>query len=62
MAALPKEREEAVRMDGGGHMATFFRVMLPLALPSIGTLAIFCLQGTWEEFFTAKGVLGGRAE
>ena len=59
MAALPKELEEAVRIDGGGHMTTFFRVMLPLALPSVGTLAIFCLQGTWEEFFSAKVVLGG---
>ena len=59
MAALPKELEEAVRIDGGGHMTTFLRVMLPLAVPSIGTLAIFCLQGTWEEFFTAKVVLGG---
>lgn len=59
MAALPKELEEAVRIDGGGHMTTFFRVMLPLALPSIGTLAIFCLQGTWEEFFSAKVILGG---
>ncbi len=59
MAALPKELEEAVRIDGGGHMTTFFRVMLPLALPAIGTLMIFCLQGTWEEFFSAKVVLGG---
>ena len=37
MAALPKELEDAVKIDGGGHMTTFFRVMLPLALPSIGT-------------------------
>ncbi len=59
MASLPKELEEAVYIDGGGHMVTFFRVMLPLALPSIGTLAIFCLQGTWEEFFSAKVILGG---
>lgn len=59
MAALPKELEEAVLIDGGGHMTTFFRVMLPLALPSIGTLAIFCMQGTWEEFFSAKVILGG---
>ena len=61
MAALPKELEEAVRIDGGGHMTTFLRVMLPLALPSIGTLAIFCLQGTWEEFFSAKVILGAVA-
>lgn len=36
--------------------------MLPLALPSIGTLAIFCLQGTWEEFFSAKVILGAVQE
>ena len=59
MAALPKELEEAVLIDGGGHMTTFFKVMLPLALPSISTLAIFCIQGTWEEFFSAKVILGG---
>ncbi len=58
MAALPKDLEDAVKIDGGGHMTTFFRVMLPLVLPSIGTLAIFCLQGTWEEFFSAKVILG----
>ena len=58
-AALPKELEESVRIDGGGHIATFFQVMLPLMLPAIGTLAIFCFQGTWEEFFTAKVVVGG---
>ena len=59
MAALPRELEEAVLIDGGGHFTTFFKVMLPLALPSISTLAIFCLQGTWEEFFSAKVILGG---
>ena len=59
METLPRELEEAVKMDGGGHMTAFFRVMLPIALPGIGTLAIFCLQGTWEEFFSAKVVLGG---
>ncbi len=58
-ASLPKELEESVRIDGGGHFTTFFRVLLPLALPAVGTLAIFCFQGTWEEFFTAKVVLGG---
>ncbi len=57
--SLPKELEESVRIDGGGHFTTFFKVLLPLALPAIGTLAIFCFQGTWEDFFTAKIVLGG---
>lgn len=58
-ASLPRELEESVRIDGGGHFSIFFRVLLPLMLPAIGTLAIFCFQFTWEEFFTAKVVLGG---
>jgi multiple sugar transport system permease protein len=61
-AALPAELEDSVRVDGGGNMTAFFHVMLPLALPAIATLAIFCLQGTWEEFFTAKIILGGVAD
>ncbi len=40
-------------------MTAFLRVMLPLALPSVGTPAIFCHQGTWEEFFSAKVIPGG---
>ncbi len=58
-AALPKELEESAFIDGAGNMTVFIRVMFPLMVPAIGTLAIFCMQGIWEEFFTAKVVLGG---
>ena len=58
-ASLPNELEESVVLDGGGHGTIFFHVMLPLSKPALGTLAIFSLQGYWEEFFSAKVVLGG---
>jgi len=58
-AALPRELEESAKIDGGSNLTVFRRVMLPLMLPSVATLAIFSLQGTWEEFFTAKVILGG---
>jgi multiple sugar transport system permease protein len=57
--SIPKEIEESVVIDGGTHRTVFSRIMLPLSKPALGTLAIFGMQGTWEEFFTAKIILGG---
>ena len=45
-------------MDGGGHGTIFFRIMLPLSTPAIGTMTIFAFQGFWEEYFTAKVLVG----
>lgn len=57
---VPKELEESVIIDGGGHGAMFFSVMLPMSKPALSTMAIFTLQGTWEEFFSAKVILGAK--
>ncbi len=55
---LPDALSESVIMDGGTHMTIFTRIMLPLSKPAIGTMTIFALQGIWEEYFTAKILLG----
>lgn len=47
---LPRELEEAARIDGAGTFQTFWRIMLPLARPGLITLAILSFQGTWNEF------------
>ena len=60
--SIPGEIEESVLMDGGTHRTIFSKIMLPLSKPALGTMAIFGLQGTWEEFFTAKIVLGLKQE
>ncbi len=56
--SLPDALSESVIVDGGGHGDIFFRVMLPLSKPAIGTMSIFALQGFWEEYFTAKVLVG----
>lgn len=56
--SLPDALSDSVRLDGGGHGTIFFRVMLPLSLPAIGTMTIFSFQGYWEEYFTAKVLVG----
>lgn len=55
---LPNSLAESVRLDGGGEGTIFFRIMLPLSTPAIGTMAIFAFQGFWEEYFTAKVLVG----
>jgi multiple sugar transport system permease protein len=49
--ALPNELEEAAYIDGASHFRIWWRVMLPLTLPSLVTLAILTFQGAWNEFF-----------
>lgn len=54
----PRSLSESVIVDGGGHGTIFFKIMLPLSKPAIGTMSIFALQGFWEEYFTAKVLVG----
>ena len=56
--SLPDSLSESVIIDGGGHGTIFFKIMLPLSKPAIGTMTIFAFQGFWEEYFTAKVLVG----
>ena len=47
---IPKELEEAARIDGAGHWRIFTRIVLPLAGPALATLAVFTFIGTWNDF------------
>lgn len=55
---LPDALAESVIIDGGSHGTIFTKIMLPLSKPAIGTMTLFALQGIWEEYFTAKVLLG----
>lgn len=48
---LPKELDEAARIDGAGHARIFFSIMLPLIVPTLTTVAIFTFLGQWNDFF-----------
>jgi len=49
--SIPRDLEEAARIDGAGYVQTFWRVILPLAGPAIAAVAILQFQGTWNGFF-----------
>jgi len=48
---IPKDLEEAARIDGAGFFTTFRRVMLPLATPALAAVTILQFQGTWNGLF-----------
>lgn len=50
--AIPRELDEAARIDGCGHVGIFFRVILPLSKPALATTAIFTFIYSWNDFFT----------
>ena len=47
---FPKDLEESAKMDGCNLFQTFFKIALPLALPTVATLAIFTFVTTWNSF------------
>ncbi len=48
---IPREMDEAARVDGAGHVRIFFSIMLPLIKPALITSAIFTFIWTWGDFF-----------
>ena len=57
---IPKEFDEAAYADGGSVFTVYFRVILPLASPSIASVSIFLTA--WEEFTWAMTVINDNAK
>ncbi len=57
-ADVPKELEEAASIDGLGRLSTFFRVVLPLAMPGVASTALLSFVFSWNEFLFAN-ILSG---
>lgn len=49
---IPRELDDAARIDGCGHGGIFLRVILPLMTPALATTAIFTFIWTWNDFFS----------
>ena len=55
--SIPKEMEEAARVDGCGYFGTFFRIILPIAKPGLATAAIMAFLNNWNEYYFASLLL-----
>ncbi len=52
-ASIPRELTEAARLDGASELRIFARIMLPLGLPAIASLAIFQFLWVWNDLLVA---------
>ncbi len=48
---LPRELDEAARIDGATHLAIFLRVILPLTRPALAVVALLTFLNNWTDFF-----------
>jgi arabinogalactan oligomer/maltooligosaccharide transport system permease protein len=59
--AVPKELDEASRVDGLGPFRTFWRIILPLTIPGVAVVGFFNFMTSWNEFMMAFTFLSSNA-
>jgi multiple sugar transport system permease protein len=47
---LPKELEDAARIDGASELRIYWQIMLPLCRPALLTIALFQFMGSWTDY------------
>ncbi len=55
--SIPKEYQEAARIDGASTLTIFFKIILPLSKPIIATVAVFCFIGVWNDYLWPAMIL-----
>jgi alpha-glucoside transport system permease protein len=50
ISAMPSELIEAARVDGAGHLRIFYKIIIPLAVPALASLAIFQFLWVWNDY------------
>jgi multiple sugar transport system permease protein len=50
MRQMPRDMDEAARIDGAGHVRIFWAIILPLVKPALITCAIFAFIWSWNDF------------
>ena len=48
---VPTALEEAALIDGAGHLRTLVQIYLPVSLPAIATITLFCIVSHWNAWF-----------
>jgi alpha-glucoside transport system permease protein len=59
IGTLPRDLMESAAVDGAGPLLVFWRIIIPLSVPSIASLAIFQFLWVWNDLLVAVVYLGG---
>ncbi|MGR0160753.1 carbohydrate ABC transporter permease [Paenarthrobacter nitroguajacolicus] len=62
ISEIPGEVIEAARVDGAGHSTIFWRIILPLSVPALASLAIFQFLWVWNDLLVALVFSGGTGD
>lgn len=52
LKGIPRDLEDAARLDGCGFLRIYWHIMLPLVRPTLAAIAIFTFMATWNEFMS----------
>jgi len=50
---LPRELDEAVKVDGAGPLTALFRILVPIAMPGIVSVGVYTFMIAWNEYLFA---------
>jgi ABC-type glycerol-3-phosphate transport system permease component len=62
MRSIPRDLDEAARIDGASFWQIYWRIILPLTAPALTVVAVFVALGTWNDFFEALIYLDEQSE
>jgi alpha-glucoside transport system permease protein len=62
IAGLPRDLMEAAHVDGANHFTIFRRIVLPLSIPGIASIAIFQFLWVWNDLLVALTFASGTEE
>ena len=57
---IPRELEDAAKIDGCSHFRIYLRIILPLSKPALATLGIFAFMTQWNDFLWPLIVIDSR--
>lgn len=60
--SIPESLHESARIDGCTELGIFFRIMLPLSIPAMATIALFVGVGNWNDWFTGAYFVSRRRD
>lgn len=52
MRGIPKDLEEAAKIDGAGHLRIYWEIVMPLVKPTLAAISIFTFMFVWNDFMS----------
>src|SRR5699024_6635858 len=59
--SLPRELDEAVRVDGAGSMTALWRILVPVSIPGIVSVGVYTFMIAWNEYLFALTLTSSEA-